>query len=150
MKKQLCSTRGSYIDADFWTAVRNGVADDGGLIIPADWETRQIDVETLPLSYPDIAQAVLACFADDLDTQSLKALIHQAYDGRFDAEDVVRLSPLGEDFLLELYHGPTAAFKDIALSLLPLFLGEASRRQKQPKKTLILTATSGDTGKAAL
>ena len=80
MKKQLCSTRGSYIDADFWTAVRNGVADDGGLIIPADWETRQIDVETLPLSYPDIAQAVLACFADDLDTQSLKALIHQAYD----------------------------------------------------------------------
>ena len=150
MKKQLCSTRGSYIDADFWTAVRNGVADDGGLIIPADWENRQIDVETLPLGYPDIAQAVLACFADDLDAPTLKALIHQAYDGRFDAEDVVRLSPLGSDFLLELYHGPTAAFKDIALSLLPLFLGEASRRQKQPKKTLILTATSGDTGKASL
>ena len=150
MKKQLCSTRGSHIEGDFWTAVRNGVADDGGLIIPTDWENRQIDVETLPLSYLAIAQAVLACFTDGLDAPALQALLHQAYKGRFDAEDVVRLSPLGSDFLLELYHGPTAAFKDIALSLLPLFLAEASRRQSQPQKTLILTATSGDTGKAAL
>ena len=79
MKKQLCSTRGSHIEGDFWTAVRNGVADDGGLIIPTDWENRQIDVETLPLSYLAIAQAVLACFTDGLDEMCIRDRMHSSF-----------------------------------------------------------------------
>ena len=107
---------------NLWTVVRNGIADAGGLIIPARWENQLIDMETLLLSYPDIAQAALACFVDNLDDPMLNALIHPSYDGHFDAGDIVRRSPLGGDFLLELYHGPTTAFKDIALLLLALFL----------------------------
>lgn len=150
MKKSLRSTRSSQIQTDFWSAVQNGIAEDGGLYIPKDWQNKQLNVETLPDSYLQIAHAVLSCFTDELDPQTLTSFLHQAYDGRFEAEDVVALKPLGSDYLLELYHGPTAAFKDIALSLLPLFLNEAAARQENPAQTLILTATSGDTGKAAL
>ena len=150
MKKSLISTRDPNNSSDFLSAVLQGIAQDGGLYIPSDFSNRQIDLNSLSCDYLDVAEKVLGALIDDLDRESLHRILHQAYDGRFACDNIVRLSALGEDHLLELYHGPTAAFKDIALSLLPYLMSCASAKQKHPYKSLILTATSGDTGKAAL
>ena len=78
MKKSLRSTRSSQIQTDFWSAVQNGIAEDGGLYIPKDWQNKQLNVETLPDSYLQIAHAVLSCFTDELDPQTLTSFLHQA------------------------------------------------------------------------
>ena len=150
MNKTWISTRNPLEKADFCTAVLQGIADDGGLYIPEDFSFRQIDLQPLSSDYQDTAVQVLDALIDDLDTDQITDLVHKAYDHRFDCDNVVNVSELGDDFLLELYHGPTAAFKDVALSLLPHLMAAASKKRDQPLKSLILTATSGDTGKAAL
>lgn len=85
---------------------------------------------------------------DDFTEEELKDCIHKAYDTHFTSPDITPISKIGKDYLLELYHGPTAAFKDIALTILPHLLRKSHASQN--KKIYILTATSGDTGKAAL
>jgi len=104
--------------------------------------------ELFNLSYQEIAYRVFTCFFDDFTEKELKDCIHQAYDKHFTSLEITPASSIGKDYLLELYHGPTAAFKDLALTILPHFLRKAYASQK--KKIYILTATSGDTGKAAL
>jgi threonine synthase len=102
----------------------------------------------------EISETVLSLLfgKDDLFSEegSLSAAVCRAYDGKFDKEDYAPLSKVGDAYVMELYHGPTAAFKDVALQLLPQLLAEARKAQKIEDEIVILTATSGDTGSAAL
>src|SRR3712207_2091857 len=130
-------------------AIIKGLATNGGLYVPLDISEKKIEMEELfNLSYQEIAYRVFTCFFDDFTEKELKDCIHQAYDKHFTSLEITPASSIGKDYLLELYHGPTAAFKDLALTILPHFLRKAYASQK--KKIYILTATSGDTGKAAL
>lgn len=130
-------------------AIIQGLAKDGGLFTPLDIEKRKIDIKKfMNLSYQEIAYIIFSTFFDDFSEQEMKEIIHRAYDKNFSVKDVVNLSKIGKSYMLELYHGPTAAFKDLALTVLPQLLKTAYKDEN--KKVYILTATSGDTGKAAL
>lgn len=130
-------------------AIVKGLAQDGGLFTPLDIKNNKIEIEKfLNLSYQEIAYEIISYFFDDFSEEELRKCIHSAYDNNFSSPDITAVSKIGKNFMLELYHGPTAAFKDIALTILPYLLKTAYK--KQNKKVYILTATSGDTGKAAL
>ena len=129
-------------------AVLNGLAPDGGLYMPVrfpedfDWQA------LMGLPFTEMAARVFACFLDDFD--DVPALVSRAYAGKFDCPDVTPLVPVGDKYVLELFHGPTCAFKDVALSALPVLMTAAQRQEGLEEQILILTATSGDTGKAAM
>lgn len=130
-------------------AIIKGLAEDGGLYTPLNIKDEKIEIEKLlNLSYKEIAYELLSYFFDDFSEEELKKCIDSAYSNNFSSSDVVPISKIGDNFMLELYHGPTAAFKDVALTILPYLLKAAYK--EQDKKVYILTATSGDTGKAAL
>lgn len=129
-------------------AIIKGLAANGGLYVPLTMPEKIDMEEILNLSYQEIAYRVLSSFLDDFTEEELKDCIHKAYDTHFTSPDITPISKIGKDYLLELYHGPTAAFKDIALTILPHLLRKSHASQN--KKIYILTATSGDTGKAAL
>jgi threonine synthase len=146
------STRGDASRSDAWAAIARGIAPDGGLFVPSHWPrlTPEALEALVPLDYRRRALAVLAPWLGDEDTAQLAQDIDKAYC-RFDAPDVTPLAPLGDNtWVLELWHGPTAAFKDVALQLLPRLMTRARQQTGAREQTLILTATSGDTGKAAL
>ena len=127
-----------------------GLADDGGLIVPreipdvadrlGDWSG---------LDYPELAFEIIRLFATDIPADDLRGLIDRSYVGTFDSDpEVAPISPVGEMFVMELWHGPTMSFKDVALQLLGnLFEYILARRSG---KLNILAATSGDTGSAAI
>ncbi len=130
------------------SALVNGLAPDGGLYLPEQLPV--FDVRALlPLSYEARAVMVLQAFFEDLDPQELQRGIQRALS-RFDTPAIVPVTRCGTRWLLELDHGPTAAFKDIALTLLPALMGLAKQVTHDASVTHILTATSGDTGSAAL
>ena len=145
------STRGSAPVLDFEAATLAGLASDGGLYLPEAWPTMTRDeiAALAGLSYVDTAVAVMAPFVGDAMTRDeLKALCEQAY-GRFSHAAVVPLVQLAHDqWLLELFHGPTLAFKDVALQLLGLFFERFLAGTT--KRLTIVGATSGDTGSAAI
>ncbi|RZM05090.1 MAG: pyridoxal-phosphate dependent enzyme, partial [Sphingomonas sp.] len=145
------STRGSAPVLDFEAATLAGLASDGGLYLPETWPTMTRDeiAALAGLSYVDTAVAVMAPFVGDAMTRDeLKALCDQAY-GRFSHAAVVPLVQLDHDqWLLELFHGPTLAFKDVALQLLGLFFERFLAGTT--KRLTIVGATSGDTGSAAI
>ena len=141
------STRGLSPAVDSAQAVLSGLAPDGGLympeVIPAfDWQrcltlsAQQMSAEILKALLPDIP---------DMDT-----LVKNAYTGKFETEDLTPTVPVGDFQVLELFRGPTSAFKDVALSMLPQLLTAAKKEKGIAEEIRILTATSGDTGKAAL
>ncbi len=142
------STRGSA-SVSAPEAVLGGIAPDGGLYVDPQISSRPFDVRAC-LSLSPLAQAemilghLLPGFTD------LSALVSRAYEGRFQSAELTPLVPVGDDFILELFHGPTAAFKDVALCMLPQLMTAARSLTGAEGKTVILTATSGDTGKAAL
>lgn len=145
------STRGSNELITASKAIIKGIADDGGLYIPVD--IPKIDKplqELMNFSYTQLANFILGKFLTDFSEEELNKCINKAYSNNFDLEEVVEVSKVGDEFFLELYHGPTLAFKDMALSLLPHLLKTALNKHKITKEIVILTATSGDTGKAAL
>lgn len=145
------STRGSSELKTASEAIIKGIADDGGLYIPV--EIPKIDRplhELMNLSYSQLAKYILKKFLTDFSEEELEECINMAYSSNFNLEEVVGVCKIGEEFFLELYHGPTLAFKDMALSLLPHLLKTALSKHKITKEIVILTATSGDTGKAAL
>lgn len=143
------STRNEKITADSIHAVLQGPAPDGGLYIDLSLDRRPFDWQgCLSLPPLDIAQTVLSHLLPDFD--DMGALVKAAYEGKFRSDKLTPLVPVGEDFVLELFHGPTCAFKDVALSMLPRLITAARKQTGAAEKTLILTATSGDTGKAAL
>ncbi len=148
---QLISTRDSANIMDPLSAVLKGIADDGGLFVPSTFPVMSEDyiAGLKNKSYQDIAAEILGMYFD-IDDTKLKQITREAYSS-FDADDIVPVKKLNDrEYILELYHGPTLAFKDIALQILPRLMNVAMDICSQDEDILILTATSGDTGKAAL
>ena len=134
-------------------ALLNGLAADGGLYVPASFPRRSITYKDIAgKSYQEIAAIVLSKFFTDFTEAELKDMINAAYNTKnFSTDDIAPLHSLLERVsVLELFHGRTQAFKDMALSLFPYLLTAAKEKEGETKEVLILTATSGDTGKAAL
>ncbi len=141
------STRSEQNCADSAQAVLEGLAPDGGLYMPAslpafDWR------KCLQGSSMDMATDILSALLPDIP--DMPQLVRRAYTGKFETEDLTPTVPVGDFSMLELFRGPTSAFKDVALSMLPQLLTAAKTAKGMEKDILILTATSGDTGKAAL
>ena len=133
-------------------AIGRGIAADGGLFVPETFPevTRAELSEMLSMSYAERAAAVLHKFLDEYDYEGLKAACEEAYS-RFEDGDAAPLVKIDAGlYMLELFHGPTCAFKDLALTLLPYLLRKGCDIAGVKEKVLILVATSGDTGKAAL
>lgn len=145
------STRNKEIIASWHQAILSGIASDGGLYVPSDIENHSIDLTSLQsMSYQEIAKTILSIFANDFTQDEIEHCVRHAYGSQFDDERITPLVQVGKHHVLELFHGPTDAFKDIALQILPHFTKIALSKEKEVKDILILTATSGDTGKAAL
>ena len=145
------STRGSDITKGAAEAIIQGIAEDNGLYVPDRIPTLPLNFDILKESpYRDFAFHIIKCFFTDYTDDELAACVDGAYDDKFQRPDIVPVVKSGDAFFLELYHGKTAAFKDMALSILPYLLKTAMNKKKEEKKVCILTATSGDTGKAAL
>jgi len=145
------STRGADNKTGSSGAIVRGIASDGGLYVPENLP--QIDRTFEDFNgpdYGDIALYVISKFFTDFTGEEIKYCVRNAYDKKFDDPSIIPLKEKGGVFFLELFHGPTLAFKDIALSILPHLLKIAAARNNIDKEIVILTATSGDTGKAAL
>ena len=151
---QYTSTRDSSLSVSSSFAIAHGISAEGGLFVPK--EIPQIDrawlKELCDKEYPARAEQVLSLFLTDFTSGELAEAAAAAYtDGVFEEDWAAPLSDLSDGrFVLELWHGPTCAFKDMALQLLPHLMVSAARRALDGKQILILVATSGDTGKAAL
>lgn len=146
------STRNKNINSTASKAIIKGLADDGGLFVLEDLSSIKIPLHSLMnKTYQEIAFEVMKPFFDDFTQSQLRKCITQAYADTFDTDEITPVVKLDKDtFILELGHGRTSAFKDIALSILPYFMTTSLGINSSNEKTLILTATSGDTGKAAL
>lgn len=145
------STRGDKNLITASEAILKGIADDGGLYIPTEIPKIDFDIEeALGLSYKELAYRVLRLVLNDFSEDELKACIDGAYDEKFDTELIAPLKELESCGVLELFHGKTIAFKDMALSILPYLLKTSAKKNGEDRQIVILTATSGDTGKAAL
>ena len=141
------STRSCGNSVDSASAVLQGLAPDGGLYMPQALPA--FDAQAcLQGDFFAMATALLEAFLPDIP--NMEDLVRKAYTGKFAAEDLTPTVPVGEFSVLELFHGPTSAFKDVALSMLPQLLTAAKAEKEMEQDILILTATSGDTGKAAL
>ena len=142
------STRSS-ITASPTQAVLNGIAPDGGLYVDPRVSEVKIDVKhCLSLSYLQQAEMIMSALLPGLEI-GIKSGV-AAYPTKFSSPEICPLVPVGDDYVLELYHGPTSAFKDFALTVLPHLITAAKSAEGIEEKICILTATSGDTGKAAL
>lgn len=151
MNSKFESTREKDITCSASQAVIRGIASDGGLFVRRDMENLKINISELKgKKYTEIAEIILSKVLDDYPEKNIKYCVENAYDKKFNSDDITPLVKVGNDYILELFHGPTSAFKDMALSILPYLSTEALKLNKIKEKILILTATSGDTGKAAL
>lgn len=144
------STRGGQKNISFSEAVLQGLATDGGLFVPETIPVLAIEPQWAEDTYQTLAFRILKLFVTDFSDEELRACIDEAYGQKFSNHLIAPLVQVEEWSSLELFHGETAAFKDMALSILPHFMATAKRKLGKNEHTLILTATSGDTGKAAL
>lgn len=145
------STRDSNKRVTASQAVLQGLASDGGLFVPESIPVLDKSMEELAkLNYRGLAYEVMKLFLTDYTQEELMDCINKAYDDKFDTPEIAPLKQVGQIHYLELYHGATIAFKDMALSILPHLLTKAAKKNKVQEEIVILTATSGDTGKAAL
>ncbi|MBO5517200.1 MAG: threonine synthase [Firmicutes bacterium] len=145
------STRGQVPEKSLSGAVIQGIAADKGLYVPSEFpKLKKSWAEYAVMDYKTLAQEVLGPYAVEFTPEELKACIDGAYTDKFEAEDVVPLVHAGGADFLELYHGPTAAFKDMALALMPYLMTTAMAKEQEDKTVCILVSTSGDTGMAAL
>ena len=146
------STRSTTDSLTAKQAIRKGIADDGGLFVSDALGETKVDVASLPgKTYQQIAAEVLGTLLPDFTAEELGQCIADAYGEQWSDERITPLKPLGDDYVLELFNGPTSAFKDVALQILPRFMAHTTPADGDAdEKIMILTATSGDTGKAAL
>lgn len=148
------STRSKQIPVSSAQAIIQGIADDGGLFIPQVIPTLPDDFlkELLPCSYQERAVKILSLYLTDYSESEIRSCVNKAYTRqKFDTPKIAPLTKLSDNqYMLELWHGPTSAFKDMALQLLPQLMSLALKKTKQQRDIIILVATSGDTGKAAL
>lgn len=145
------STRDSSIQVTASQAILQGLSPDGGLFVPSSFPKLATPIDELTnMNYREIAYEVLKLYLTDYTEEELKDCINKAYDEKFDTPDIAPLKKVGQLYYLELFHGATIAFKDMALSILPHLLTKAANKNNITDEIIILTATSGDTGKAAL
>ena len=145
------STRNSEETATASEAILKGLTSDGGLFVPDSIPKLNVSLEDLTqMSYQEIAYVVMKEFLTDFTEEELKTCINNAYDSKFDTEEIAVTKKVDGAYYLELFHGATIAFKDMALSILPHLLVTSARKNNVKNEIVILTATSGDTGKAAL
>jgi len=145
------STRNSEKTVTASEAILKGLADDGGLFVPVSIPKLDVTLDELKdMSYQETAYVVMKQFLTDFTEEELKTCIAKAYDSKFDTEEIAPLAKVEDTYYLELFHGATIAFKDMALSILPHLLTTSAKKNHVKNEIVILTATSGDTGKAAL
>ena len=145
------STRGDGEQVRSAAAIIRGLAPDRGLYVPGKLPAMPCRLAELKgAAYRDVVRRILGAFLTDFTEEEIAACAGSAYDEKFDTPAIAPVVKTGNAYFLELWHGPTAAFKDMALSILPWLLTTAVRKEEEDKKIAILTATSGDTGKAAL
>ncbi len=145
------STRTKGIKVTASEAILKGLADDGGLFVPDSIPALDVALDKLSgMTYQETAYEVMKLFLSDFTEEELKACITGAYDEKFDTEEIAPLVKKDGAFYLELFHGSTIAFKDMALSILPYLMTTSAKKNGVKNEIVILTATSGDTGKAAL
>ena len=145
------STRDAEKTVTASQAILKGLADDGGLFVPVSIPKLPVSLgELKEMTYQEIAYTVMKEFLTDFTEEELKSCIAKAYDSKFDTEEIAPLAKVENAYYLELFHGATIAFKDMALSILPHLLTTSAKKNQVKNEIVILTATSGDTGKAAL
>ena len=146
------STRSTTDSLTSKQAIRKGIADDGGLFVTDSLGETHVDIASLAgKSYQQIAFDVLSVLLQDYTEAELKECIDEAYGPQWSDEKITPVKPLGDDYVMELFNGPTSAFKDVALQILPRFMARTTPADGDAdEKIMIVTATSGDTGKAAL
>lgn len=145
------STRGQESKVRASQAILKGLASDGGLFMPAYIPKLDKTMKELSaMTYQETAYEVMKLFLTDYTEEELKSCINRAYDSKFDTENIVSIAKADGAYYLELYHGNTIAFKDMALSILPHLMTTAAKKNHVDNEIVILTATSGDTGKAAM
>ncbi|MGX9756171.1 threonine synthase [Clostridioides difficile] len=145
------STRGTKEKVTASQAIIKGISNDGGLYVPSEFPNVKNElIDLVNLTYSQIAFFVLSKFLSDFTETEIKDCIANAYDEKFDCTSIAPLNKVNDAYFLELYHGPTLAFKDMALTIMPHLLKTSIKKDNLEKDVVILTATSGDTGKAAL
>lgn len=145
------STRGGESGLTASQAILKGLAVDGGLFMPDAIPVLDVSMDKLAeMSYQETAYEVMKLFLTDYTEEELRYCINSAYDSKFDTEEIVPLVKADGAYYLELFHGSTIAFKDMALSILPYLMTTAAKKNHVENEIVILTATSGDTGKAAM
>ena len=147
------STRDKSVKVSAAKAIAQGISVEGGLFVPDTFPTftKEDFIKLSKLDYKEKAKFILKFFLNDFTDKEIEYCVNGAYTGSFDNEQPAPISLIGENAnILELWHGPTCAFKDLALQLLPYLLTTSAKKVNDGKKTVILVATSGDTGKAAL
>ncbi len=151
---QYISTRGQAVPVSAAEAIKQGIASDGGLFVPEKFSAVSLEQlhQFVNLSYPQLAKEILGCYLTDFTADELMQCITGAYGGnKFAHHEIAPTYSINQDLhVLELWHGPTCAFKDMALQMLPHLLVKAAKKTGEDKEIVILVATSGDTGKAAL
>ena len=149
-EKLYISTRGNQKPLNFYEAILQGIGSDGGLLVP-NFKLNKKDLKALStLSYVDLATEIISEFTPDGTKEEVRELCTNAYGKGLFPASVVPVEKAGNVYVAELFQGPTAAFKDMALSLLPYFMTWSLKKMGETREVMILTATSGDTGKAAL
>nr|WP_296267828.1 threonine synthase [uncultured Merdimonas sp.] len=145
------STRNSDLKVTASEAILTGLAPDGGLFVPNAIPKLDVSLDELKkMSYQETAYTVMKQFLTDFTEEELRQCIASAYDSKFDTEEIAPLAKVDGIYYLELFHGATIAFKDMALSILPHLMTTSARKNHVEKEIVILAATSGDTGKAAM
>ena len=144
------SSRNRSCRMDSHEAIIRGLSEDGGLFTPESFPDEIQPEDILNKDYRGIAEVILKAMLDDYSSEEIRHCVDSAYDEKFDTPEIVPLTPVHDGWLMELWHGPTSAFKDLALTILPHLLTTAYAKDDRSDVVSILTATSGDTGKAAL
>ena len=145
------STRSDSVPVPASKAILMGLAEDGGLFVPTEFPALDVSLTDLAkMDYRGVAYEVMKLMLTDFTEDELKSCIRNAYGENFDDREIVPVRKADGAYFLELFHGPTIAFKDMALQILPYLLTTSARKNAEEKEIVILTATSGDTGKAAM
>ena len=145
------STRSHTTPVTASQAILKGLAEDCGLFVPDHIPTLEVSMKELSgMTYQEVAYEVMKLYLTDFTEEELKGCINKAYDKKFDTDVIAPLAYADGAYYLELFHGATIAFKDMALSILPHLMTCSAKKNQVKNEIVFLTATSGDTGKAAL
>ena len=145
------STRNNGQTVTASQAILKGLSEDGGLFVPEKIPALDKSLSELAqMSYKQVAYEVMKLYLTDFTEEELKNCIERAYDSKFDTEEIAPLAEADNAYYLELFHGATIAFKDMALSILPHFMITAAKKNNVKNEIVILTATSGAAGKAVM